>query len=224
MLTSYAGHGRYDTGHDFTELGNDIFYNKDSYFMNLGIGHLREYEQFLGADGTGAYAMKKPALSRFTDVSMGKALNDKFSIYGNYTHYQTDVTMSYEEFARIEGLEANQYQIGLKGKNILQNDDALKIVLATKLGVTDGDMVQNTVIGYKNKDYNNVTQYYDLSTQERHQQLSLSYQGKLAQNNENKQSLFSNNRFFTTLNIDRNMHHQTGLSHTEIISGVTAEF
>ncbi len=224
VLTSYAGHGRYDTGHDFTELGNDIYYNKDSYFMNLGVGHLREYEQFLGANGTGAYAMKKPALSRFTDVSMGKALNDKFSIYGNYTHYQTDVTMSYEEFARIEGLEANQYQVGLKGKNILQNDDALKIVLATKLGVTDGDMVQNTVLGYKNKDYNNVTQYYDLSTQERHQQLSLSYQGKLAQNNENKQSLFSNNRFFTTLNIDRNMHHQTGLSHTEIISGVTAEF
>ena len=237
-LHSYAAHGKYANGgetrsNQFSELGNDITLQKPDYAINLGFGHLREEDQFLGANGSGAYALAKPTLSRFADISVSRKLTTqgKFSLYGNYTAYETDVDMRYSEFADISEIKANQYHIGIKGTGILQDDDSIDIKLATKLGVTDGTLTQNTVLGYKDSDgdgridaFNNVHQSFDLASPARHQQLSFTYQGKLMQASERAVSVFSNNRFFTSLNIDRNLHNSADISQTEIIAGVTSQF
>ena len=223
-LSSYAARGEYDTGYKFDELGTDfdVTYNKST--LNIGIGHLREHDQFLGTNTTGAYALNAPTISRFTDVTYGHDVGNRFNIYANYINYETDVDMVHSEFATIDGLQADQYQVGFKGKNIISKDDGLNVALITKLGVTDGALNQNTVLGYTEAgEYNNVTQSYDLAVQERHQQFEITYQGKLYQNAD-KVSALQDNRFFTTVIVDRNLNHQQGASQTEIVSGVNARF
>ncbi|MCH9852404.1 MAG: S8 family serine peptidase [Alphaproteobacteria bacterium] len=227
-LTSsiYAAYGAYDNGYEFSELGNDIRYQTADYTIAIGFGQLREYNQFLGANGMGAYALAKPAISNFTDLSLSHKLgtDGKFNLYGNYTDYKTDVEMRYSDFVNIKNLQANQYAIGMKGSDIFNADDALDIRVATKLAITDGILQQNTVLGYKDGGYNNVQQNYDLSVSERNQQLSLRYQGKFADNSERKAAMFSDKRFFATVNIDKNLHNHAGISQTEIIMGINVGF
>ena len=132
--------------------------------------------------------------------------------------------MGYQDFASIDGLQADQYQIGFKGKNILSDDDGLNVALITKLGVTDGALNQNTVLGYTEAGgYNNVTQSYDLAVQERHQQFEVTYQGRMYQHAD-KVSALQDNRFFTTIRVDQNLNHVQGKSQTEIVSGINARF
>ncbi len=213
-LTSsiYAAYGTYDNGYEFSELGNDIRYQTADYAIAIGFGQIQEYNQFLGANGTGAYALAKPTISAFTDLSLSHKLgkDSKFNLYANYTDYKTDVEMRYSEFVNVKNLTANQYAIGIKGSDILSADDALAISMVTKLAITDGVLQQNTVLGYKDGGYNNVQQNYDLAVGERHQQLSVQYQGKFADNSERKAAILSDKRFFATVNIDRNLYNQKG--------------
>ncbi|MCH9844869.1 MAG: S8 family serine peptidase [Alphaproteobacteria bacterium] len=232
-LTPYAAKGAFANNSEFSELGTDIRYDTGKTNISIGIGHLREYQQFLGAQTTGAYALKNASLSRFTDLHIERVLipasknKAKLSIYADYTQYQTDVDMLHNDFAAIENLNANQYQIGFISSNIMQTDDKLTINLATKLGVTEGVLTQNTVDGYdENGDFNNVTQDYQLATHKRHHQLAVSYQSRLPYLNKNKaqSNLISNSKFFTSVTIDRNLYNQNQLNQTEMMVGISTKF
>ncbi len=242
-LTPYAAKGAFNSGNDvndrdFSELGTDINYDTGKTNIAIGIGHLREYQQFLGAQTSGAYALKNASLSRFTDLHIERNLTPnsdneapdnktKLSIYADYTQYQTDVDMLHHDFVAIENLTANQYQIGFIGKNIKQPDDKLTINLATKFGVTNGVLTQNTVDGYdENGNFNNVTQHYQLATQKRHHQLAVTYQSRLPYLNKNKaqSNIISNSKFFTSVTIDRNLYNQNQLNQTEMMVGISTKF
>ncbi len=223
-LSTYIATGEYDTENKFDELGADILLSIGKNSINLGVGNLHEHDQFFGAETTGAYGLEQASVSQFADVTVARSLTDKLTLSVNYISYKNDVTMLHDSFANIEGLEANQYQIALHGSSLIQDDDSLDIALATKFGVTDGDLIQHTTLGYNGNEFNNVTQSYDLAITERHQQLSVTYQGKLATKNEHNANLLSDNRFFTTLIIDNNLYHQAGVNQVEIITGVKVQF
>ncbi|MCH9852440.1 MAG: S8 family serine peptidase [Alphaproteobacteria bacterium] len=223
---------------DFSELGADISYDNGKTNISIGIGNLREYQQFLGAQTSGAYALKNASLSRFTDLHIQRNLTPdsenespdnkiRLTIYADYTQYQTDVDMLHHDFASIENLTANQYQIGFIGKNIAQTDDRLTINLATKLGVTSGTLTQNTVDGYdENGNFNNVTHHYQLATQQRNHQLAIAYQSRLPYLNKNKvqSNLIRNGKFFTSVTIDRNLYNQNQLNQTKMMVGISTKF
>ncbi len=226
-LSNYAAKGMYDTGHDFNELGTDITYQNKRMAISIGVGHLREYQQFLGTQGTGAYALDGATLSQFSDINISHKLhkNSRFSAFAQYTLYQTDVDMHYQQFAEIADLQADNSKIGITGADIISDDDNLTISLNTQLGVTDGALVQHTVLGYHDDgSYNNVSNRYDLAVGNRHQQLSISYQGKLQNRGERNIPLFLQNRFFTTITIDKHYQHQQDLTQISIISGINTEF
>ena len=95
----------------------------------------------------------------------------------------------------------------------------------TALGVTDGALVQHTVLGYNDDgEYNNVSNRYDLAVENRHQQLSLTYQGKLQNRGERNMPLFSQNRFFTSISYDNHYQHQQDVTQISIISGISTDF
>ncbi|MCH9852442.1 MAG: S8 family serine peptidase [Alphaproteobacteria bacterium] len=226
MMSSYAARGTYDTGHDFNELGSDFSYKSDIISIGIGIGHLREYQQFLGTEGTGAYALDGASLSQFTDINISKKLhkNSKFSLFAHYALYQTDVNMRYQQFADITDLQADHYQIGMKGANIISKNDNLTINFATKLGVTDGALVQHTVLGYRDDgSYNNVSNRYDLAVINRHRQLAISYQGNIDNRHERKNLPLQHRRFFATIIIDNHYQHQQDLTQTSLFTGITAD-
>ncbi len=226
-LSSYAAKGTYDTGHDFNELGTDFNYENDRLTINIGIGHLREYQQFLGTGGTGAYALDEPSLSTFTDINVSHKFhkNSKFSAFAQYALYQTDVTMRYQQFAEITDLQADHSKIGITGTDIISDDDNLTISLNTALGVTDGALVQHTVLGYHaDGGYHNVSNQYDLAVDNRHQQLSITYQGEIQNRGERNIPLFSQNRFFTTISYDKHFQHQQDVTQISIISGINTTF
>ncbi|MCH9852441.1 MAG: S8 family serine peptidase [Alphaproteobacteria bacterium] len=227
MVSSYAAKGNYDTGHDFNELGSDLTYKSDIIFINIGIGHLREYQQFLGTQGTGAYALDGASLSKFTDINISKKLhkNSRFSLFAHYALYQTDVNMRYQQFADITDLQANHSKIGITGADIISDDDRLIVSLNMQLGVTDGGLVQHTVLGY-NKDgsYNNVSNHYDLAVDNRHRQLAISYQGIIHNRHERKNLPLQNRRFFASISIDNHFQHQQDVTQIEMLAGITADF
>ncbi|MCH9844868.1 MAG: hypothetical protein K0U39_05100, partial [Alphaproteobacteria bacterium] len=72
--------------------------------------------------------------------------------------------------------------------------------------------------------YNNVSNRYDLAVDNRHQQLAVTYQGKLQNRGERNIPLFSQNRFFTTISYDKHFQHQQGLTQISIIGGISTEF
>ena len=226
-LSSYAAKGNYDTGHDFNELATDINYQNNRLILNIGIGHLREYQQFLGTQGTGAYALDGASLSQFTDINISHKLhkNSKFSAFANYTLYQTNVDMRYQQFVEITNLQADHSKIGITGADIISDDDNLTISLNTALGVTDGTLVQYTVLGYNDDgSYHNVSNRYDLAVENRHQQFAILYQGKRHNRSERNIPLFSENRFFTKITYDKHFQHQQDVTQISIISGISAEF
>ncbi len=226
-LSSYAAKGNYDTGHDFNELGTDINYKTDRLTLNIGMGHLREYQQFLGTEGTGAYALDGASLSQFSDIHISHKLhkNSRFSLFAHYALYETKVDMRYQQFAEIQDLQADHSAIGITGADIISEGDNLTISFNTALGVTDGALVQHTVLGYNDDgEYNNVSNRYDLAVENRHQQIAMVYQGRLENQGERNMPLFSHNRFFTTISYDNHYQHQQGLTQISIISGISAEF
>ncbi len=226
-LSSYAAKGIYDTGHDFNELGTDINYKTDRLTLNIGMGHLREYQQFLGTESTGAYALDGASLSQFSDIHISHKLhkNSRFSLFAHYALYETKVDMRYQQFAEIQDLQADHSAIGITGADIISEDDNITISFNTALGVTDGALVQHTVLGYTDDgEYNNVSNRYDLAVENRHQQFVMTYQGKLQNRGERNIPLFSQNRFFTSITYDNHYQHQQGLTQISIISGISAEF
>ena len=237
-ITPYAARGTFtngdngDTGNKFSELGTDIRLDVGNTHISIGMGNLREYQQFLGAQTTGAYALNNASLSRFTDMRIERNLtpNDTemtLSFYAEHTEYQTEIDMLHRNFVAIDNVTANQYQIGFIGKNLAQKDDRLTINLATKLGVTNGTLTQNTVDGYNaNGEFNNVTQQYQLATQHRNHQLSAIYQSPLPYlwRNNAQSNLINNSKFFTSITIDRNLYNQYQLNQTEIMVGVSSDF
>ncbi len=231
----YAAKGAFDTGNDFSELGTDINYNKGQTAINIGFGHLRETNQFMGATTSGAYALQSPTMSRFTDIRVARKLQNHekdtqqtaFTLYADYTSYQSNVDMAYQNFASVKDLAANQYQIGITGNHILQKDDTLNISLATKLGITDGTLNQSTVDGYDaDNNFNNVVKSYDLAPKKRHQQLAMTYQSKIPTLNRDKvrSNLIHNSKFFTTLRMDKNLQNQANLSQIEMVAGIQTKF
>ncbi len=236
-ITPYAARGTFtngdnDIGNKFSELGADINLATGNTYISIGMGNLREYQQFLGAQTTGAYALNNASLSRFTDMRIERVLTPidakmRLALYAEHTEYQTDVDMLHDGFVAIDNLTANQYQIGFIGSNIAQKNDRLTIKLATKLGVTNGVLTQDTVDGYnENGEFNNVTQQYQLATQHRNHQLSAIYQSPLPylwQNNA-QSNLINNSKFFTSITIDRNLYNQHQLNQTEIMVGVSSDF
>ncbi len=148
------------------------------------------------------------------DRWQGKFKRELF-LHVNYTDYRTDVLMAYQDFVSINNLSANRYQIGLSGNHLIRNDDSFAIELTTKFGIRTGTLTQNSVNGYKTDgSFYNVTQHYPLSSQHRHQQLSVTYQTPLNDMMD----------LFTTLAYDENYQHQGGVHQTTLLSGIKAEF
>ena len=127
--------------------------------------------------------------------------------------------MAHASFVNIDNLSANRYEIGLKANHLLQKNDQLNFNITTKLGVRSGTLQQNSVMGYRTDgSFDNVSQFYSLATNVRHQQMALTYQGELFAHHSHQTS------FFASLKHDENYQHYAGLTQTEFITGLQTNF
>ena len=209
--------GEFDTGNRFNEAMANLNYAGENRNLTIGAGTLQEYEQFLGASGTGAYQLSDATSSTVTHLAISQNLPRNSAIKLKYTNFKTEVDMRYSNFAKINDLTADEYQLTLTKRKILGKSDSLNIELIQPFAVTDGNLQQNTVLGYNDAgDYNNVTQNYDLAPANRRQQIRMTWQNQV--NFERKTKLF------ISMQYENHVNNLRDNENSQILGGISTRF
>ena len=209
--------GEFDTGNRFNEAMANLNYTGENHKLTIGAGMLKEYGQFLGASGTGAYQLSDVTSSQVTHLAVTQNLPLGSAIKLKYTGFKTSVDMRYNNFANINDLTANEYQLSFAKKQLFGKNDSLNIELIQPFAVTDGKLQQNTVLGYNAQgDYNNVTQNYSLKPTNRRQQIRMTWQNQL--NHKNKTKLFISMQYEN--HVDNLIDNQD----SQILGGISTKF
>ena len=181
--------GAFDTGNRFNEAMANLNYASENRNLTIGAGTLKEYGQFLGASGTGAYQLSDATQSTVTHLAISQNLPKNSSVKVKYTNFKAETDMRYSNFANINDLTADEYQLSLTSRQIFGKSDSLNFELIQPFAVTDGALQQSTVLGYNAEGgYNNVVQNYELTPAKRRQQLRMTWQNQI--NLERKTKLF----------------------------------
>ena len=209
--------GEFDTGKRFNEAMANLSYAGENRNLTIGAGTLQEYGQFLGASGTGAYQLSDTTQSTITHLAISQNLPLNSSVKVKYTNFKTEVDMRYNNFAKINDLTANEYQLSLTSKQVFGKNDSLNLELIQPFAVTDGTLQQNTVLGYNDAgDYNNVTQNYDLKPANRRQQIRMTWQNLLSLKNKTK--------LFISMQYEKHVNNLRDNEDSQILSGISTRF
>ena len=209
--------GEFDTGNSFNEAMANLNYTGENRQLTIGAGSLQEYGQFLGASGTGAYQLSDATQSTVTHLAISQNLPRNSAIKLKYTGFKTEVDMRYDNFAKINDLSANEYQLSLTKRKILGKSDSLNIELIQPFAVTDGNLQQSTVLGYNAEGgYNNVTQNYDLTPANRRQQIRMTWQNQI--NLERKTKLF------ISMQYENHIDNLRDKEDSQILGGISTRF
>ena len=209
--------GEFDTGKRFNEAMANLNYASENHQLTIGAGTLKEYGQFLGASGTGAYQLSDATQSRVTHLAVTQNLPLNSAIKLKYTNFKTEVDMRYNNFANINDLTANEYQLSFGKKQLFGKNDSLNIELIQPLAVTDGNLQQSTVLGYNDAgEYNNVTQNYTLKPTNRRQQLRMTWQNQI--NPKTK------TRFFISMQYENHVNNLRDNNDSQILGGISTRF
>ena len=184
-LQNSALSGAYDTGNQFSEMMSHLHYQSEALSVTAGFGSLREYSQFLGATGKGAYALDDATRSQVTHLTIAQKLPKSMKISANYTGFNSKVDMRYHKFADISGLKANEYRLTFKKSRLLSKSDSISLDIALPFAITEGNLQQRTVLGYTEAGtYNNVVQNYALAPDARAQKTRLVWQNQQGKNKQ----------------------------------------
>ena len=209
--------GEFDTGNRFNEAMANLNYTGENHNLTIGAGTLQEYGQFLGASGTGAYQLSDATQSTVTHLALTQNLPRNSAIKLKYTGFKTSVDMRYNNFAKIDSLSANEYQLGFAKNKILSKNDSLNLELIQPFAVTDGKLQQSTVLGYNEAgDYNNVTQNYSLAPTNRRQQIRMTWQNQI--NPERK------TRLFISMQYENHVNNLRDKESSQILGGISTRF
>ena len=209
--------GEFDTGNRFNEAMANLNYTGENHSLTIGAGTLKEYGQFLGASGTGAYQLSDATQSRVTHLAITQNLPRNSAIKLKYTGFKTEVDMRYNNFANINDLTADEYQLSFGKKQVWGKNDSLNIELIQPFAITDGNLQQSTVLGYNEAgDYNNVVQNYSLKPTNRRQQLRMTWQNQL--NHKSKTKLF------LSMQYDRHVNNLRDNQDSQILGGISTRF
>ena len=209
--------GEFDTGNRFNEAMANLNYTGEHNNLTIGAGTLQEYGQFLGASGTGAYQLSDATSSTVTHLAITQNLPLNSSVKLKYTNFKTEVDMRYNNFANINNLTADEYQLSLTKRKVLGKHDSLNIELIQPFAVTDGTLQQNTVLGYNEAgDYNNVTQNYNLKPANRRQQIRMTWQNQL--------NLERKTRLFISMQYENHVDNLRDKEQSSILGGISTRF
>ena len=209
--------GEFDTGKRFNEAMANLNYTGANSNLTIGAGTLKEYGQFLGASGTGSYQLSDATQSTVTHLAVTQNLPLHSAIKLKYTGFKTFVAMRYNNFAKINDLTANEYQLSFGKKQVLGKNDSLNIELIQPFAVTDGNLQQSTVLGYNAEGgYNNVTQNYDLTPANRRQQIRMTWQ--------NQVNLERKTRLFISMQYENHIDNLRDKEDSQILGGISTRF
>ena len=209
--------GAFDTGNRFNEAMANLNYTGANSHLTIGAGTLQEYGQFLGASGTGAYQLSDATSSQVTHLAISQNLPLHSAIKLKYTNFKTEVDMRYNNFANINDLTADEYQLTFAKNKILSKNDSLNLELIQPFAVTDGNLQQSTVLGYNAEgDYNNVVQNYNLKPANRRQQIRMTWQNQI--NLERKTKLF------ISMQYENHVNNLRDNNDSQILGGISTRF
>ena len=211
----YIAKGTFASGNDFSEIANQVTFNTGNASLNLTFGQLQEQGQFLGAVGTGAYALGSATKSNFANISFNHNLGKDNAVSISYAGFDAEVDMRYSQFAAIENLQANEYQVTFTSNNLLRKNDRLRLELNMPLAVTSGTLSQNSINGYDgDANFTSENQSYNLASESRTQQVQAIYELKASETFH----------WFSSVSLDKNANHENGSSDENIKFGVKKNF
>ena len=125
--------------------------------------------------------------------------------------------MRYDNFANINNLTADEYQLSFTKRKIWGKHASLNIDLIQPFAVTDGKLQQSTVSGYTAEGgYNNVTQNYDLAPANRRQQLRMTWQNQI--------NLERKTRLFISMQYANHVDNVRDKEDSQILGGISTKF
>ena len=211
----YIAKGTFASGNDFSEIANQVTFNTGNASLNLTVGQLQEQGQFLGAVGTGAYALGSATKSNFANISFNHNLGKDNAVSISYAGFDADVDMRYSQFAAIDNLQANEYKLGFTSNNLLRKNDRLRLELNMPLAVTSGTLSQNSINGYDgDANFTSENQSYNLASESRTRQVQAIYELKAS----------DTFHWFSSVSLDKNSNHQNGERDENIKFGVKKNF
>ena len=209
--------GEFDTGNRFNEAMTNLNYAGAHSNLTIGAGTLKEYGQFLGASGTGAYQLSDATQSTVTHLAVTQNLPLNSAIKLKYTNFKTSVDMRYNNFAKIDDLTADEYQLSFGKRQVWGKNDSLNLELIQPLAITNGNLQQNTVLGYNAEgDYNNVTQNYSLAPTNRRQQLRMTWQNQI--------NLKTKTKLFISMQYENHVNNLRDNEDSQILGGISTRF
>ena len=209
--------GEFDTGNRFNEAMANLNYTGENHNLTIGAGTLKEYGQFLGASGTGAYQLSDATRSQVTHLAITQNLPLNSAIKLKYTGFKTEVDMRYNNFANINDLTADEYQLSLTKRKVWGKNDSLNLELIQPFAVTNGNLQQSTVLGYTAEgDYNNVTQNYSLKPTNRRQQIRMTWQNQI--------NLERKTRLFISMQYENHVDNLRDKEDSQILGGISTKF
>ena len=156
---SFIGKNKVTSASNF---GMKIEKHNDNFELELGLSSLLENQSVLGSKFSGAFELENGAKSIIFEAGFKKQIEKNFLINGHANFSKTRANFRNQDLIEISNISARELSLGFELDDFLKEKQKLLIDVIYPLSVTNGELTIKTIEGYKNGDYNQISNRLDL--------------------------------------------------------------
>ena len=160
-LLNYSFIGK-NEGESASNFGVKIEKHNDNFELELGLSSLLEHQSVLGSKFSGAFELESGAKSVIFEAGFKKQMEKNFLISGHANLSKTRANFKNQDLIEISNISARELSLGFEFDDFLKEKQKLIIDVIYPLSVTNGELTIKTIEGYRNGNYNKVTNMMDL--------------------------------------------------------------
>ena len=160
-LLNYSFIGK-NEGTSASNFGMKIEKHNDNFEFELGLSSLLERQSILGSKFSGAFELESGAKSVIFEAGFKKQIEKYFLVNGHANFSKTRANFINKDLIEISNISARELSLGIELDDFLKEKQKLLIDVTYPLSVTKGELSIKTIKGYRNGDYNKVSNRLDL--------------------------------------------------------------
>ena len=149
-------------GTSASSFGTKIEKHNHNFELELGLSSLLEHQSVLGSKFSGAFELESGAKSIIFEAGFKKQIEKNFLINGHANFSKTRANFRNQDLIEISNISARELSLGFELDDFLKEKQKLLIDVIYPLSVTNGELTIKTIEGYRNGDYNQVSNRLDL--------------------------------------------------------------
>ena len=160
-LLNYSFIGK-NKGTSASNFGMKIEKHFDNFELELGLSSLLERQSILGSKFSGAFELESGAESVIFEAGFKQQIEKNFLINGHADFSKTRANFRNQDLIEISNISARELSLGFEFDDFLKEKQKLLIDVIYPLSVTNGELTIKTIEGYRNGDYNKVSNRLEL--------------------------------------------------------------